>query len=261
MSKLKKAYDAEVKKELGHASSSEKDILTEEDINHLPEIVQKYLRYANVVGKEKVRNFRAVFEGEFRPDPKKGWCSMSGCQYNDLTDTTRLYYLQMKMFGLPVNGFHKYTDAKATMLVKLAGLITVADGKGEEMNQSETVTVLNDMCLLAPASLIDDRIEWEPIDPLTVKAIFSNKGYKISAMLYFNDKGELINFVSDDRCYSPTGKTYEKFRWSTPVKDYKDYNGIKISSGGEAVWSFPDGEYSYGRIYLKDIEYNVKNQG
>lgn len=257
---IKRAYNAEVQKEMEHTASSEKDILTEEDIKHLPEPVQKYIRYSNSLEKEKIRNFRVVFEGEFRTDPNKDWGSMRSLQYTDLVDTTRLFFMQMKMFGLPVTGLHKYANAKATMLAKVAGLITVVDGKGPEMNEGETVTVFNDMCMLAPGSLIDKRIEWQTIDPSTVKAVFNNNGIKISAILYFNDKGELINFVSEDRCYSPTGKTYQKFTWSTPTNEYKEYNGIRISSGGEAVWTFPEGEYSYGRISIKEIEYNVKNE-
>jgi hypothetical protein len=255
---LKKVYNTEVQRELQHASSSENDILTEEDIKELPEIVQKYIRYSNSIGKEKIRNFRIVFEGEFRTDPKKEWAKISALQYTDLTDTTRLYYMDLKMFGLPVLGFHKYSDAKATMLGKVAGIIKVIDGKGPEMDTGETVTVFNDMCMLAPGSLIDKRIEWQSIDPLTVKATFTHSGIRISAVLYFNEKGELKNFVSEDRYYSPTGETFEKYRWSTPVKDYKEYEGIRIASGGEAVWTLPEGDYSYGRIYIKEIQYNVK---
>lgn len=256
---LKRVYKGEVAKALASASGQGSSILTEDDIKHLPEPVQKYLIYVGAIGKEKLRNFRIVFDGEFKTDPKKDWTKMTATQYSELKDTKRLYFMQMRMFGLPIVGLHKYADAKAIMLVKLAGLITVADGKGEEMNQGETVTVFNDMCIFAPASLIDERIQWESIDPLTVKATFNNNVIKISALLYFNDKGELINFVSDDRYYSPTGKTYQNIRWSTPVKEYKYYNGIRISSGGEAIWSFPEGEYCYARAGIKKIEYNVEN--
>lgn len=255
---LKRAYNAAVRRELERAAASEKDILTEEDMRDLPTPVQKYLRYANVIGKEKVRNFRVTFEGEFRTDRSKGWARMNAKQYTDLKAATRLYFMELKMFGLPVYGFHNYAEAKATMLGKIAGFITVIDGKGPEMNEGETVTVFNDMCMMAPGSLIDKRIEWQTIDSTTVEATFNNNGVKISATLYFNDKGELINFVSEDRYCSPTGKTYEKVRWSTPIKDYKDFRGIRISSGGEAVWSFPEGEFSYGRINIKDIDYNVR---
>jgi hypothetical protein len=256
---LKKTYNAAVQGKLEHAPEAEKDILTEEDIKNLPEPVQKYIRYANAIGKEKVRNFTVAFEGEFRLDPKKGWAKMKAQQYTDLTDTTRLYYMDMKMFGLPVYGLHRYIDGKATMLAKVAGLIKVVDGSGSEMNEGETVTIFNDMCMLAPGSLIDERIEWETVDSKTVKAAFTNKGIKVHAVLYFNDKGELINFVSEDRYYSPTGKTYEKYKWSTPISEYKDFNGTRISSGGEAVWTLPEGDYSYGRISIAEIKYNVSN--
>lgn len=256
---LKKVYNTEVQRQLENTEGVKKDILTEEDIKDLPIPVQKYLRYSNAIGKEKVRNFSVVFQGEFKTDPKKEWAKMEASQFTDLNNTTRLYYMDMKMFGLPVLGLHKYIDAKATMLAKIAGLITVVDGKGEEMNVGETVTVFNDMCILAPGSLIDKRILWQSIDSSTVKATFTNNGIKINALLYFNDKGELINFVSEDRYYSPTGKTYENYKWSTPIKDYKDYGGIRISSNGEAVWSLPEGDYIYGKINVKEIKYNINN--
>jgi hypothetical protein len=256
---LKKVYNLEVQRKLENAATPRKDILSEEDIKHLPEPVQKYIRYSNAIGKEKIRNFKLVLEGDFRTDPKRDWGKMEAVQYTDLIDTTRLYYMEMKMFGLPVVGLHRYIDGKATMLAKVSGAITVVDGKGPEMDKGETVTVFNDMCMLAPASLIDKRIEWQAIDSTTAKAFFTNKGIKISATLYFNDKGELINFVSEDRYYSPTGKTFESYRWSTPVKDYKAYNGIRISSSGEAVWSLPEGEYCYGKMNIKEIKYNVNN--
>ncbi|MCU0353271.1 MAG: hypothetical protein MUD08_05955, partial [Cytophagales bacterium] len=39
------------------------DILTEADLQHLPPPVQKYLRYAGVLNKPKVKNVRIVFDG------------------------------------------------------------------------------------------------------------------------------------------------------------------------------------------------------
>ena len=37
--------------------------LTEKDISHLPDPVQKYLRYSGAVGIPQVQNFHAVFSG------------------------------------------------------------------------------------------------------------------------------------------------------------------------------------------------------
>jgi hypothetical protein len=126
------------------------------------------------------------------------------------------------------------------------------------MNRGETVTMFNDMCLLAPASLIDNNIKWENIDSLTVKGTFTNQGNTISALLYFNEKGQLINFISDDRYLSSDGKTYKNYRWSTPVMEYKEINGRHLMHYGEAVWDTPEGQFCYGKFNLKETEYNLK---
>jgi hypothetical protein len=86
------------------------------------------------------------------------------------------------------------------------------------------------------------------------KAVFTNGTNKISATLYFNHEGQLVNFISDDRYAVSDMKQY---RFSTPVKEYTSLNGINIFKSGEAVWHYPDGEFVYGRFVLKSIEYNV----
>lgn len=75
----------------------------------------------------------------------------------------------------------------------------------------------------------------------------------ISAILYFNDIGQLTNFISDDR-YAVADM--QKYRFSTPVRDYKNINGYNIATYGETIWHYQDGEFVYGKFYLKSVEYN-----
>lgn len=257
---LKKAYRGDVQQGLEQLRPLGNQRLTVEETKHLPPPVQKYLTYTGVIGKDKVQNVRVVSEGQFRPDPQKGLVPMVSEQYNFFEGpAARFYYIKLKMSGIPVVGLHEYKEAKASMRIKIASLFKVADAKGVIMNKAETVTIFNDMCLLAPASLIDKRIKWEIIDPLTVKANFTNDGVSISALLYFNEKGELINFVSDDRYLTQTGKEFQQARWSTPVRNYKEYNGVKLASYGEAIWNLPEEDYCYGKINIKEVAYNYYN--
>ena len=85
--------------------------------------------------------------------------------------------------------------------------------------------------------------------------MFTNRGTTVSAILYFNGQGQLVNFESDDR-YDVN--VMKKYKFTTPVKDYKTINGYKMAGYGEAVWHYPEGEFSYGRYHLKDIRYNIK---
>ncbi len=246
-------YEADIKRHLAKTNFTNNDLLSEADIATLPNPVQKYIRYTGAVNKPKVKNMKIEFDGEMR-DKGKDFFKFKSAQYNFFDDPTRLFFMKAKIYGLPVPGYHCYQNENASMQIKLLGLFNVVNIKGNIMNKAETVTVFNDMCLMAPASMIDKRIEWTPIDSLSAKATFTNGVDKISAVLYFNEQGQLINFTSDDR-YAVTDM--KQYRFSTPVKDYTQMNGRNIWKYGETIWHYPDGEFVYGKFTLKSIEYNV----
>jgi hypothetical protein len=246
-------FKKDVKTNLNKSQSiNNTDLLTEKEIESLPEPVQKYLRYCNVINKPKVKNVRIVFDGEMR-DKGKDWFKFQSVQYNFFEEPTRLFFMKAKMFATTVPIYHDYQMANARMQVKLFGLFPMVEKKGIEMNMAETVTVFNDMCLMVPATLIDKRIEWEIIDKHVVKATFNNQGFQINAFLKFNEKGQLTNFISEDRYEINHMKRY---RFSTPVKDYRNIEGVNVPTFGEAIWHYPEGEFVYGKFYLKSIEYN-----
>jgi hypothetical protein len=255
---MKRIYKAEVLKGLTRTEAIENIILTEKDIQHLPEPLQKYIHYVGVIGKEKVQNVKISFKGEMKLDPKQDWVKIKTEQYNFLDQPTRLFYIRASKLGIPFMGLDSFIAGKGNMLIKVVGLFTVADARGPEMDMGEMVTLFNDICLFSPAVLIDRRFQWETIDTFTVKGTFKYKTHKVSALLYFNKKGQLINFVTDDRFYSPMGKTYQRVRWSTPVRDYQEFNGIKVPTYGEGVWHFKTGDYCYAKFRLKEIKYNKR---
>jgi len=229
------------------------DVVTDADLHHLPEPVQQYVRVSGAVNKPKIKNFRIVFDGEMR-GKGKDWFAFRSEQYNFFDEPTRLFFMKAKMFGMPVFGYHAYQEKSASMQIKLFGLFTMMEAKGPEMNRAETVTVFNDMCLMAPATLIDKRIQWEAIDNRSAKATFVNGTNKISAVLYFNENGQLVNFTSDDRLDVNEKK---QFKFSTPVENYKLIDGRAVPTYGEAIWHYPEGEFVYGQFYLSKIDYNV----
>ena len=255
---LKKIFRTEVAAGLKRTSLRKAAIITENDLQHLPPIVQKYLTYCGVVGQEKTINMRISFEGRIRSKPEADWMIFESVQYNFLEESTRLFFIKASRKGIPATGLHFYRNEIATMEIKIAGLFRVVDAKGPEMNRGETVTVFNDMCLLAPSTLTDKRIEWEIIDPLCVKAIFTNGNISVVATLIFNEKGEMTNFISNDRYESADGKNYKNWPWSTPVHGYSRFNKFMIASSASLIFSRPESDFCYGEFRLKEVEYNIK---
>jgi hypothetical protein len=257
---LERTYKKEVKTALESEGFVESEILTQEDINHLPQPVQKFLIHVGVVGQKKVHSFKVIADGEFRMNRDSDWAKIKIEQYNFTgSKLVRLFYLRMNMFGIPIYALHSYTDKGASMVGKFAGLFTVINSKGNEMRISDTITLLNDMCLFAPATLIDERISWEQVDENTVNAIFKTEYCTVTATLYFNEKNELIKFTSEDRYYDNSDGTYQKVKWTTPFGNYKEINGLLLPSYGEAIWNLPDGDYSYCKFTnIKSVIYNIE---
>jgi len=233
-------------------------VVTEADLGHLPASVQKYLRLCGVVGKPQVQNFRAVFQGQFRKSLEGPWMNFHSEQYNFFYPAERLFLMDASMRGLPFQGLHLFLGDSATMQIKVASLFQVVDAKGPKMNQGETVTLFNDMCLMAPATLIDrQRIRWDDAGPLRAKAFVTHRGITIEAALRFNEAGELMDFISEDRLMSEDGKTYTSLPWSTPVKAYRSFPDRRVASYAEVVWHTPSGEFCYGKFNLVEIDYNL----
>jgi hypothetical protein len=255
--KFKNEYKNEVKIGLAEGQKIPKSMLTEAEIAHLPEPVKKYIRYTGCIDKPIVKNFRVDFSGKIRNHEKKEWMELTSEQYNFIKTPTRLFYLDGTMKGLPVAGFHCFKNGVAFMDIRLLSIFQVAYMAGKEAGISETVTFFNDMCAMAPAALIDKRIKWLEVEGNTVKTSFTNNGITISAWLYFNEKGELVNFVSEDRSAANEDGTSTKLRWSTPLRDYKDINGYRLASYAETIYTYPEGDFTYATFTLQNIEYNL----
>jgi hypothetical protein len=249
-------YDREVARGLSRAVAT--PLLAEADLAPLPAAVQRYIRLSGAVGQPRVQNFRARFHGQIRSGPDARWMSFTGEQYNFYDETSRLFLMNASMFGIPFQAFHRFVGPSATMRVKVAFLVTMVDAKGPEMDEAETVTLFNDMCVFAPGALIDARIQWQEIDSENVRASFTNLSHTIRAVLSFNDRGELTNFIADGRAaLSADGKSFTKIPWSTPLRDYREFGSHRLMSRGEGIWHAPAGEYSYLRFDLDAIDFNV----
>ena len=165
------------------------------------------------------------------------------------------------MSGIPFQILHRYVSASASMVVKLAAVVAVAEARGVEMTRAETVTLFNGMCIMAPAALIDPQIEWQPVDDMKVRAIFRNAGHSVHAELSFNEAGELTNFTSTDRGKaSPDGRTLTQAMWSTPVERYRAFGHARLASAGVGCWHEPGGEYNYIELELDDVHYNLTTE-
>jgi hypothetical protein len=251
-------YDKQVQEEFLKQPLVTEDILRESDIARLPRSVQRYLRYTRSVGKPKIQNFRLEFDIEMKKKPDARPMVGTTEQFNFMGEMARLFYMKVHLYGIPADGLHSYRDKKATMRIRVASLFNAVDTSGAVLDETETVTVLNDICLMAPAALIDPRFSFQEIDDSRVGVTFVNGAHKVSAVLYFGKDGELVDFSSEDRSALQDDGSFKKLRFSTPVGDYKEFEGRLVLTRGQAVFHYPEGPFAYGKLRVRDIRYNVR---
>ena len=239
--------------------------VTEQDLAALPASVAAYIRQSGAVGQPRIDNFRADISGRIRSGPAKPWMAFTGEQVNTFgANPSRSFRMDATMAGLPVDVLHIFADATATMRVKVCSLFPMVNRAGPEMDRAETVTVFNDLCVLAPAAIVHAPITWHPIDDHRSQGTFTNGVHAVTAELTFNDQHELVDFWSDDRlATSADGRTLTPQRWSTPVTAFRTLDHRRVATFGEARWHAPapDGQYTYLEFNLDDIDYNVTTRG
>ena len=254
---------AEYRQRVGTALSAvpADTLLTDEGLLHLPAPVAAYVRQSGAVGLPRVSSFRAHIHGRIRASATKPWMAFTGEQVNTFgPEPSRLFFIDATMLGVPVDVLHTFVGPEARMRAKVCSLVTMVDASGPDMDRAETVTLFNDMCILAPAALADAPIIWHDIDDRHVGASYTNGAQTIGAVLTFNDDHELVDFVSDDRlAASPDGKSFTRLTWSTPLTRYQSIGSRRVATKGEARWhaAGPDGEFTYLDFHLDDIAYNA----
>jgi hypothetical protein len=235
--------------------------LGEADLVDLPGPLAAYLRRSGAVGRPRVVGFHADFHGRIRSGPDAAWMPFTGQQVNTYGPRPqRIFLMDATRSGLPVTVLHEFVDTTATMRVKLLSLFTVVDASGPEMDRGETVTVFNDLVVLAPGAIVGAAATWEAIDALHVRGDFTDGDQMVSAVLTFNAEHDLVDFVSDDRTRaSADGKTFTPRRWSTPLAGHHDTDGHRVLTAGEGVWHTPqpEGSFTYLEFNLDAISYNV----
>ncbi|MBK7049154.1 MAG: hypothetical protein IPH48_22145 [bacterium] len=249
-------YSRDVAQGLGRTVAM--PLLTEADLAPLPEVVRRYVRLSGAVGLPRVQNFRVRFRGQIRSGPDARWMSFTGEQHNFFDQPSRLFLMDGVMFGVPFQAFHRFVGPEATMRVKVASVFTMVDAHGPQMDAAETVTLFNDLCVMAPGAMVDPAIVWQQVDAHTVYGTFTNAGRTVRAVLTFNDLGELTNFVADGRgALAKDGTSFTPMRWSTPLSAYRDFGAHRLMSHGEGVWHAEAGTFVYLRFEVEAIEYNV----
>ena len=161
--------------------------VTEDDLVGLPPAARRYFGFMGVIGRPRDWSFRARFVGRFRLNPKLGWMPAEAWQYDSAITVGRVFVMRIRFARVvPMIGVDIYHDGHGRMLGKLGGLVTVADGQGEEFDIGELTTYLNDAVLLAPSFLLRPTVAWAQLDNDSFDVTLSDNGRSVTAGVFLD---------------------------------------------------------------------------
>ena len=208
-------------------------IISNQNIKNLPEPVQKYLKYAQVIGKEKIKTAFLKQKGFFRIKEGQKWMPFEAEDKYNTDEISFSWRAKIKTAPfLVIKVVDEFVQSKSRLLVKILSFIKIADQKGREIDQGELLRFLSEIVWF-PIFFADERIKWEQIDELSARATIKSGNVAASGVFYFNKKGQIIKFAAER--YRIAGKEYPREKWGVVMGEYKEVNGILMPIKGSAV--------------------------
>lgn len=229
---------------------------TTDDFANLPAAVQKYIENCGYIGTPKMSYLKMDYhdvdfsQGKTGPNLKIDYT-----QYNFVNEPCRLALIDSSMFGIPFEGYDYYKNGMGGMKGVIAKSFTLFDQTGKDMDKACLVTFLAES-MFAPSVLLQNYITFEEISDFKIKATITYGGQTVAGIFTFNEQYEMISFTTNDRAATGTNGSMEYIPWSALCGDYHlSESGIKYPRKFQAVWNYPDGDFTYFNGVISEVSY------
>lgn len=233
------------------ASREEVRLVGEELLVGLPEPVQRYLRVTGVVGKPFVRRVHLRQRGRMQLGRGLPWVPLEAEQWYAVQPPGFVWNGSLFAGPLPVvRARDLYRAGEGQMLIKAGAALTVADARGEELDQGEMIRYLNEM-MWFPSAFLEDNVSFAPVDSTSARVTLSDHGRRVTATMFFDADGRLSEFV---------GQRYaggELATWSVPVLAYGELAGLQLPTRCKAVWKLARGDQEYIDVTVTELEHHA----
>ncbi|WP_347925605.1 DUF6544 family protein [Pontimicrobium sp. SW4] len=253
--RFNKMVQTESKQILQNIKVENLPIVSKSAINHLPEIVQKWMLNSGVIGKEQMVSVHLKQVGEMRIKPDGNWMPFTATQDFNVKNPAFVWATKVKVMPIiSMVGRDKLYNGEGEMLIKLASLIPVVnEGENDKINQGAMIRFLAEICWF-PSAVINDNITWESINDTSAKATLTINDKSVLGLFTFSDEGNLMSFEAQ-RYYG--GKNDSKLeKWYVEMLSYKTFNGITIPNKSSVTWKLNEGDFNWLQLEITNLKFN-----
>lgn len=232
-------------------------VVVENDIDSLPEPVQKWIRHSGMIGKPYILVGKVTQQAEMKMKPgQKNWMPASATQYTNIDNPGFIWTVDLMMNQVMIiKGRDKFENGKGEMLIKLNSLFNIVDEQGEKINEGTIQRYLGELVWF-PSMALSPYITWEKVSDTSAKATMTYHGTTGSGTFYFNSEGDFTQFSA--MRYRGNEADAERCEWVLQVSDYKTFEGIKVPAEMTATWKTEEGDWTWLKLEITDLKYNER---
>jgi hypothetical protein len=248
---FERRVDREIDALLADARSADGQIITERDLEGLPEPVGRWLRYSNVIGTAPPTTARLRQDGQFELEGR-GWVPFAAEQYFTIDPPGFLWKATFRMAPMVrVIGRDRYRSGEGSIDMRVLSLVPVANKTGGGLNQGALLRFLGELQWL-PGAALAPYVTWEAVDSRSARATMTHGGVTAAMTFRFGADGRLLE-SSAIRYNDSRGRNE---RWVNRNDADQSFGGIRVPASGEARWEYDTGPYPYIRWRITNIEPN-----
>lgn len=239
------------KKQVNTLFANSKDISNQiysiQQLENLPEPVQKYFKYVLKDGQPYISYARIKHDGQFKTGFDKNWTNIKGEQYA----TTEKPGFIWKGTTLMFTARDLFISDQGRLVVSWLSVFNIADATGEQYYKGALLRWLGESVLYPTNFLPSEKLQWLPIDSHTAKLTFDHKGLSLFFKVTFNEIGEITEMETKRYMDEDILET-----WVIKASNYQRLSNVIIPTNFEVLWRLPKGDFSYANFNIIAVQYN-----
>lgn len=234
------------------------EVCTLEEIERLPQPLQKYCSYIGLENFPKYQVVNTIFERtDFVFDTKSGKViKMDYDLWLFYDDIFRSAFCSAAMYGIPFEGVDYVTEEKMGGMKGILGKkLILFDECGEQGYKASLISWLAESVVINPAVLLSPYVSYEEIEDTHVKATVTYEDVSGSGVFTLNEAGAITEFYSAERQVETIDGVKMELGWKCYYDEYEEKNGIKTASKVKSTKLFPNGSEL---VYFASDKFTVK---
>ena len=244
--------DAQATALLSDAASVTPTLLTSAAVASLPATVQRWLQRSGAVDRPSPRGVRLRQRGSLRASPRGAWMPVTASQYFNVSEPSFVWEVDARMAKvLPLVGRDSYLEGRGHMLIKLLSLVPVVDVANERIDQGTLLRFLGELCWF-PGAAAHAYLQWVARDERSADVTMTHRGVTATATFTFDALGRVTSVAAER--YLGGGPDAKREHWVIPMREWTRVGDVEIPVRGDAIWKLPDGDFSYYRWEIVELE-------